>query len=134
MLLFYDNLLSNPKNVKNKTINSARKLTREELKRAKYKHHESSISKKLHSVSVSHDVNMFNNSNSVQNFNVFSLHDSNIYKDRDDGHNSGMYIFLILNIGQRSIKSNLRRKLIKRQSLKGKEFVAYLFRKPRCSV
>ena len=93
MLLFYDNLLSNPKNLKNKTINSARKMTREELRIAKYRHHESSISKKLNSVSVSQgDVNMFNNNESAQNINIFSLHDSNIYRDgRGDCNASGRF-------------------------------------------
>lgn len=80
IMIFYDNLLSNPKNVK--TINSARKLTREELRRAKYKNNESSISKKLNSMSVCQsDINMFNNNDSVHNMNIFSLHDSNIYRD-----------------------------------------------------
>lgn len=102
MVLFYDNFWANSKNLDSRTINSARKPTRE-LDRNKYP-----SAYRKSSVAISHweKNKYYDNSKSL---NSISFHDSNNYKDDCNGsmHDSG----------NKAYKNNLRRKIISNSSM-----------------
>lgn len=111
ILLFYDNILSKGKPTK--TIHSARKSKKEGLRGTKHKYSDSMSSRTLSSVSgCQADVEILNNNEATKSFNIFSLHDSNVYKDS----NREAKIHTCRN----KIKNNLRRKMLKSPHDNGK--------------